>query len=317
MNEKLNNYFDSLFEGAPNTPEVKDLRDEIYQNTLDKYNDLLSQGNSKDSAFTKAVSGIGDIEELIENVSTKKNDNFTVYYTNYYTDSDIENNRSFCNMTLTVSVVIFILSIIPTVIFDNGLGAALFLVIFAAAVGLMVYRNKMTIDEKQFSLTIDKLKKTKGEDYTKEQFEKSRSTSAVLLAVSIALYIVSPALMIYVTDEARVSRDLEILATTATLVIIAIATGIIVFYNKTKIKLASANEDSVTEEVKEWSKKEENAKKIQKSIDIALFVSAAVIYFFISVATSAWYITWIIWLMAFVIYKIICLCIEYSKCKKE
>ena len=64
MREQLIQYVELLFAGAPNSEEIKQ---EILQNTLDRYDDLLSQGKSPQAAYSLAISGIGDISELLQN----------------------------------------------------------------------------------------------------------------------------------------------------------------------------------------------------------------------------------------------------------
>lgn len=64
MREKLMDYVNSLFQGAPDTEHIRELREEIMQNTLDRYDDLVSQGCSEDSAFGQAVASIGDVRQL-------------------------------------------------------------------------------------------------------------------------------------------------------------------------------------------------------------------------------------------------------------
>lgn len=63
MREQLVNYVELLFAGAPNSNEVKQ---EILQNTLDRYDDLLVQGKSPEAAYRQAISGIGDISEILD-----------------------------------------------------------------------------------------------------------------------------------------------------------------------------------------------------------------------------------------------------------
>lgn len=64
MREKLKDYVDSLFQNAPDTARVRELREEILQNTLDRFDDLIAQGCSEDSAFGQAVASIGDVRQL-------------------------------------------------------------------------------------------------------------------------------------------------------------------------------------------------------------------------------------------------------------
>ena len=62
MREQLIQYVELLFAGAPNSTEIKQ---EILQNTLDRYDDLVSQGKPVEAAYQLAISGIGDISEII------------------------------------------------------------------------------------------------------------------------------------------------------------------------------------------------------------------------------------------------------------
>lgn len=62
MREQLIQYVELLFAGAPDSEEIKQ---EILQNTLDRYDDLISQGKVPEAAYRLAISGIGDINEIL------------------------------------------------------------------------------------------------------------------------------------------------------------------------------------------------------------------------------------------------------------
>ena len=62
MREQLTQYVKLLFAG---TPDSEDMQQEILQNTLDRYDDLIEQGKSPEAAYRLAISGIGDIQELV------------------------------------------------------------------------------------------------------------------------------------------------------------------------------------------------------------------------------------------------------------
>lgn len=64
MREKLRNYVELLFAGTTGTEEMQQ---EILQNTLDRYDDLIAQGKTPEEAYRQAVAGIGDIETLLGN----------------------------------------------------------------------------------------------------------------------------------------------------------------------------------------------------------------------------------------------------------
>lgn len=62
MREQLISYVELLFAGCT---EVDDMKQEILQNTLERYDDLIEQGKSPEAAYRLAISGIGDISELL------------------------------------------------------------------------------------------------------------------------------------------------------------------------------------------------------------------------------------------------------------
>ena len=64
MREQLIQYVNLLFAGAPDSDEI---RQEILQNTLDRYDDLISQGKTPEAAYRLAISGIGDVNEILGN----------------------------------------------------------------------------------------------------------------------------------------------------------------------------------------------------------------------------------------------------------
>ena len=66
MRENLMQYVHLLFTGVADS---EDVRDEILQNTLDRYDDLIDQGKSPEAAYQLSISGIGDIQEILGSVS--------------------------------------------------------------------------------------------------------------------------------------------------------------------------------------------------------------------------------------------------------
>ena len=65
MREQLIRYVELLFAGAEN---AGDIQQEILQNTLDRYDDLIAQGKTPEAAYRLAISGIGDINEILGHV---------------------------------------------------------------------------------------------------------------------------------------------------------------------------------------------------------------------------------------------------------
>lgn len=69
LEEQLKQHMDRLFAAAPKTREADDLKEEMLQNVIDKYHDLLAEGKAPEEAYRTAIRGIGDISGLISQLS--------------------------------------------------------------------------------------------------------------------------------------------------------------------------------------------------------------------------------------------------------
>ena len=66
MRERLIEYIDGLFSGAALNMRNAEIKEEILQNTLEHYDDLLSEGKSEQEAYDAVIQGIGDVRPLVE-----------------------------------------------------------------------------------------------------------------------------------------------------------------------------------------------------------------------------------------------------------
>lgn len=71
MKEKIIQHFNQLFDNAPKTRKALDLKQEMLQNAIDKYDDLLQEGYSEEDAYQNVICSIGDVTELFEEVEEK------------------------------------------------------------------------------------------------------------------------------------------------------------------------------------------------------------------------------------------------------
>lgn len=70
MTEKLKAYLDGLFESVPDTKEVREAKDELYDGMIERYEDCLREGMDEQAAYDCVVDSIGDIRELIDELDT-------------------------------------------------------------------------------------------------------------------------------------------------------------------------------------------------------------------------------------------------------
>lgn len=71
MNEKIRRHISGLFEGAPKTRKAMELKEEMIQNTIEKYEDLIGEGYQEEDAYQNVVDSIGDVTELFEDLKDR------------------------------------------------------------------------------------------------------------------------------------------------------------------------------------------------------------------------------------------------------
>ena len=68
MKEKITLHFNELFADAPKTRKALDLKQEMMQNAMDKYDDMVADGYSEEDAYHNVIESIGDVTELFPEV---------------------------------------------------------------------------------------------------------------------------------------------------------------------------------------------------------------------------------------------------------
>ena len=147
MREQLIQYVNLLFAGAADCDEIKQ---EILQNTLDRFDDLVQQGKSPEAAYRLSISGIGDINEILG--STANTTASTSPVMNQViqpeTEDDIKRKK-----TRGVAIALYILCVIPVILLSElgaeVLGVCLTLAIVAFATYLMIITGKKDDDDEE------------------------------------------------------------------------------------------------------------------------------------------------------------------------
>ena len=192
MIKKLIHYVEQLFENAPQTNRVSDLKDELKANLIEKYNDLLAKGKSEEEAYNIVVAGIGDINELINQIEGSEANKH-----------DVEKERKKSALLLTTAVVLYILCVVPVILtatislLNPVMGVALMFVFIAVATGLLVYRSASVPPYiKADETLVEEFKEWKSQRTQKNSFRKSIYSAYWLIVVAI-YFIVSFSLGIW------------------------------------------------------------------------------------------------------------------------
>lgn len=130
MREQLKQYVNLLFAGTTDNEEMKQ---EILQNTLDRYDDLISQGKTPEAAYRLAIGGIGDINEVLSDM---------VAFPAPITAAPDPATAAEHKKMRAVAIGMYICSVLPVIILGNIgngiLGVCMMFLLIAAATVLMV-----------------------------------------------------------------------------------------------------------------------------------------------------------------------------------
>lgn len=134
MREQLIQYVNLLFAGSQDQDEMKQ---EILQNTLDRYDDLVAQGKAEEAAYRLAISGIGDISEVLGSTAHSPTPTATTVVA-----LEPEEKPNSKTMMRAVSIGMYICCVLPVIALGNigngVLGVCLMFLMIAAATVLMI-----------------------------------------------------------------------------------------------------------------------------------------------------------------------------------
>lgn len=121
--------------------------------------------------------------------------------------------------------------------------------------------------------------------------ERKRQEHAKRVTITVSGYIL--ALILAITANNFVDSDI---AGLIFLIIAGMSTCFLIYTTMTKPTYMK-KDDTMVEEFKQWTNKKEKKKSIRSSVYTILWLMIVIIYFVISFATHAWYITWVIFLI--------------------
>ncbi len=252
MREQLIQYVELLFAGAHN---CEDIKQEILQNTLDRYDDLIAEGKVPEAAYRLAITGIGDINEIL---GTKPQ--ATVPQSAPVVQQEDDGDTPRKKLMRAIAVGLYILCPVPVLILGsmhseilNIVGVIGLLAIVAVATVLMMLGAK-------------KEKEKEEEDNTSPL---GKSISSLIWAIGLAVYFI----LSFVTQAWHM-----------TWLIFPILGAL----DQLVKALAMKAEDPDT-----FFPATAN-KQLRKGINRILWAVGLIVYFVLSFETMAWYITWII-----------------------
>lgn len=249
MRDQLVQYVSLLFAGAEN---CEDTKQEILQNTLDRYDDLIAEGKSPEAAYRLAITGIGDVGEILG-----RND--TVLAAVPEAQKDTGRDTPAKKLLRAIAVGLYILCPLPLFVLGemgmNTFGLCGTLCFVAVATVLIILGSKKSDDSSR----------QKEEDDDEPKSELGKSISGLIWAIGLAVYLIVSFLT---------------MAWHITWVIFPILGAV----NALACAMIPAENPSPVQ----------RNRRLKKSVSSMIWAIGLALYFIISFATMAWYITWVI-----------------------
>lgn len=295
MEPKLREYVEKLFSSAPKTKQAYELKEEIICNVIERYHDLIAEGKTEGDAYNQAIAGIGDINELIQELGGEPK-----YTENSYTDEQMATIKSRHSVFKGIAVALYILCVTPNILFGmisslEALGPTLMFLMISVATGLLIY-GRMT---QYFPVITDENEKS-----------KIRFT-AITRAVAVGMYIscVTPCIALGVTPLATISPIFMFM-------MIAGATVLIIF--SARKDAYTKTDDTMVENFKEWNGKKKSTSALYRILVAILWVTTSFVYLYITFITgfATATVTWIIFIVAVAVQNLMRAIFDYVEAEK-
>ncbi|GAA0737404.1 permease prefix domain 1-containing protein [Clostridium oceanicum] len=185
MYENLRESFNSVFEDIPKTKAAKELKDELWGNVIERYNDSKNEGKTEQEAIDNAIDGIGDVDELFKGLEIE----------DMFDRSSMDKYRKKHALVLTGAIGTYILSIVVTILLsevfqvnENIVGCVLILMCGIATCVLVYHHSSRPRYVKQEDTVVEEFKEWKSSSVKERQIQSS--IKSVMWTLIVAIYII-------------------------------------------------------------------------------------------------------------------------------
>lgn len=126
MNNEVEHYVDGLFRGYENTSPLQEFKEEIMSNLYERIADLEQNGFNYEDAFTKAVSELGDITSIADDLSRqKRNEVINQMYVHRKTDVGLKHAIGYviAGSVFVFGIVVALMAYFSTGVVSTGISS--------------------------------------------------------------------------------------------------------------------------------------------------------------------------------------------------
>ena len=188
MEDKLRAYMDYLFRDVKPTRKSVELKEEILQNLIDKYRDLLAEGKTPEAAYNIAVASIGDMDELLAGLNDE------LSFEKEVSGEQLERGKKKSALLVSAAVMMYILCLLPPILLsgtrlEENLAPALMFLMIACGTGLLIYDHMTKPRYRKVDDTIvEEFKEWK--DQADSDRRAMKALSSALWSIITVIYII-------------------------------------------------------------------------------------------------------------------------------
>ena len=168
MKNKIKDYIDLIFADAPECRRTEEMKEEMYANVCDRYEDLIKEGKSEAAAYNISISGIGDISDLIDSIRREQGGDMRNPYESNEGEKcervftmaekeEIAKYRMRSGIMQSIAIALYILCWVPLVIITSVMsmsgganeeiggiiGLVVMMIMIAAATVLLIFKSSI------------------------------------------------------------------------------------------------------------------------------------------------------------------------------
>lgn len=313
--DTIKNYLETLFIEFPKTEEVERAKQELLTIMEDHYWSLRDEGKSEHEAIGAVISEFGSVDELKETLQFESRieeefepeDDFNAITEDDMLEFMAKRKRSSFGLSLGISLcIISVASLVATqgVWYIGGLGAAVFFMIAAAGVGLIImsgielYNQGKPLNDRFVPREVQNLAKTE-----KEAYHKSFKASLVLGISSCVLSLV-PVMIFFEYYYSALGVVLMFMMIAAGVFLIVYGSLYSSSYNKFINNRYYVHDD---DKMGPNARRERygNAAPTVLLIEKLYWPLIVCFYFFWSFLTNSWEISWLVFVLAAVFHDLL------------
>jgi hypothetical protein len=180
MENALRNYIEEQFAGSPPSRANAELKEELYQNLIERYRDLINEGKETQAAYNIAVASLGNISPLISGPSEAQLE-------------AVQAHRRRSAIITAIAVMLFILCPVPLIVLGAAgmeiLGLTLLFVFVALGTGLLIFNgmSKNETADTENDTTLGEFRTWQQEN--SESRRKMKALSQALWGLTTVIYL--------------------------------------------------------------------------------------------------------------------------------